>query len=136
MAQDKLRMQMLAGIITEGQYKKMLNESLNENFNDQILAIEKFINEPLLGGYFIHAMEGPMHSVDLQIASEPDNHEGKKLTDFAILGTARYYPNDEWEFIKGNQPTKSGEMPKLSPKTPADDKLLAQIAAAIDSAAQ
>ena len=109
---------------------------LNENFNDQTSAIEKFINEPLLGGYFINTIEGPMHSIDLQIATEPDNHEGKKLTDFTILGTARYYPNDKWEFRKGSQPSKSGEMPKLASKTPADDKLLAQIASAIDSVAQ
>jgi len=107
---------------------------LNENFNDQTSAIEKFINEPLLGGYFINTIEGPMHSIDLQIATEPDNHEGKKLTDFEILGTARYYPNEKWEFRNGGQPIKSGKMPKLASKTPADDKLLAIIAAEIDRA--
>ena len=112
------------------------SKMLKENFDNQISVIQNFINEPLLGGYIIDVIKGPMNSIDLQIASEPDNHEGKSRADFTILGTARYYPNDEWEFRKGPQPTKSGEMSKLAPKTPADDKLLAQIALAIDSAAQ
>ena len=108
------------------------SKMLKENFDNQISVIQNFINEPLLGGYIIDVIKGPMNSIDLQIASEPDNHEGKNSADFTILGTARYYPNDEWEFRKSPQPTKSGEMPKLAPKTPADDKLLAQIALAMD----
>ena len=35
MTQEQLRMQMLAGIITEGQYKEMLNEGLTSSLLDQ-----------------------------------------------------------------------------------------------------
>jgi hypothetical protein len=39
MTQEQLRMQMLAGIITEGQYKTMLNE---ENSDEKIERYEKY----------------------------------------------------------------------------------------------
>jgi len=34
MTQEQLRMQMLAGIITEGQYKNMLNENIEQDILD------------------------------------------------------------------------------------------------------
>ena len=36
MTQEQLRMQMLAGIITEGQYKAKLNEDLNDNLENKL----------------------------------------------------------------------------------------------------
>ena len=36
LTQSELRMQMLAGIITEGQYKAQLNEDLNDNLENKI----------------------------------------------------------------------------------------------------
>ena len=47
MTQEQLRMQMLAGIITEGQYKTMLNESKFEIIGsdaDELLDAISFIN--------------------------------------------------------------------------------------------
>ena len=42
MTQEQLRMQMLAGIITEGQYKAILNE--DEDIDAQIAALQKQID--------------------------------------------------------------------------------------------
>ena len=47
MTQEQLRMQMLAGIITEGQYKTMLNENKFEIIGsdaDELLDVISFIN--------------------------------------------------------------------------------------------
>jgi hypothetical protein len=43
MTKEQLRMQMLAGIITEGQYKAKLNEESTNNFED-LLQLAEFLN--------------------------------------------------------------------------------------------
>jgi polyhydroxyalkanoate synthesis regulator phasin len=54
MTQEQLRMQMLAGIITEGQYKSMLNEGLSR---DQIIqALEDLIETGELTGAEVRVM--------------------------------------------------------------------------------
>ena len=88
------------------------NFSINENFQD---LLWDFINKPVLGGYIVDVTEGPGNTLDLSIASEQDKKDGKKILDFTILGTARYYPNDEWEF-------QNGQRHRLATKTPEDDK--------------
>ena len=45
MTQEQLRMQMLAGIITESQYKKMLNENITAEELFQMFKDEDLLND-------------------------------------------------------------------------------------------
>jgi hypothetical protein len=45
MTQEQLRMQMLAGIITESQYKKMLNENITAEELFQMFKNEDLLND-------------------------------------------------------------------------------------------
>ena len=53
MTQEQLRMQMLAGIITEGQYKEMLNENLKTIAVAALLGLSSFLGV----NYLNHSVE-------------------------------------------------------------------------------
>jgi hypothetical protein len=72
MKQEQLRMQMLAGIITEGQYKEMLNE--NEE----------------LSIYLVSAEDDPEHSVYALF----DNNQNLIKTDFEDIESAKMWAEE------------------------------------------
>jgi hypothetical protein len=72
MTQEQLRMQMLAGIITEGQYKEMLNE--NEE----------------LSIYLVSAEDDPEHSVYALF----DNNQNLIKTDFEDIESAKMWAEE------------------------------------------
>ena len=72
MTQEQLRMQMLAGIITEGQYKEKLNE--NEE----------------LSIYLITAEDDPEHSVYALF----DNNQNLIKTDFEDIKSAKMWAKE------------------------------------------
>jgi len=72
MTQEQLRMQMLAGIITEGQYKEKLNE--NEE----------------LSIYLVSAEDDPEHSVYALF----DNNQNLIKTDFEDIESAEMWAKE------------------------------------------
>ena len=72
MTQEQLRMQMLAGIITEGQYKEMLNE--NEE----------------LSIYLVSAEDDPEHSVYALF----DNNQNLIKTDFEDIESGKMWAEE------------------------------------------
>ena len=92
MTQEQLRMQMLAGIITEGQYKAMLNESKFEIIGsdaDKLLDAISFINggekkSPFRDGPRLKPLDtSPKQTSDGQFSIEvelvPSGKVGEKL---------------------------------------------------------
>lgn len=84
MTQEQLRMQMLAGIITEGQYKAKLNENMG-SFN--ILPIKLILSSDI----------SPEEKMDQIGDFMTDTEEGQNLSN-TNLGS----PVDEWFDTKTN----------------------------------
>jgi len=85
MTQEQLRMQMLAGIITESQYKAKLNED-EENPKPDFITIgfynqDKFINQYKTGNEFV------FHSKEYK-----EGNWGKLLDGRLVLQDGYYYP--------------------------------------------
>jgi hypothetical protein len=64
MTQEQLRMQMLAGIITEGQYKAKLNEN-EENIADFLNQHKDETFENILKPVFENVLEGQIENISL-----------------------------------------------------------------------
>ena len=64
MTKEQLRMQMLAGIITEGQYKEKLNE-VEENIADFLNQHKDETFENILKPVFENVLEGQMENISL-----------------------------------------------------------------------
>jgi hypothetical protein len=111
MTQEQLRMQMLAGIITEGQYKEMLNEA-NENMFDD--------NNKAFGILFRKATPEDDFDPDQNIEYTWINKNVVKFMEF--LG----YEDDSWEvaeeFTSFAEPGTEDDLDALgNPNTPVED---------------
>ena len=97
MTQEQLRMQMLAGIITEGEYKAKTNENLFDNHPNQIVSLinQEIGKDP---GYVFFGDEEDINRFDDLWNSEKYEEALKMLASASNIDASNY--DEIMKFIK------------------------------------